>query len=264
MNDKRALVAVSFGTTVAAARKSCIESVEQELRQAFPDYDFYRAFTSSFVRRKLATTENIQVHELPQLLDELAAAGYREVLVQSTHVTVGEEFAANVLAVVRRKRALFAQLRLGGPLLSDPSDDGAVVAALRPQWLDVGAESALVLMGHGSPHIANPAYLRLQSAFDAAEAAVVVGALEDNCRPNLADVLERLLQMRVRRVVLLPFLLVCGDHVVHDMIGEQPESWLSRLRTAGLEVTAITRGLGEEAAIRAIYVQHAQAAIDIK
>ena len=49
---KKALMVVSFGTSVPQARRA-IEQVEAQLRAAFPDHDFYRAFTSGMVARKI-------------------------------------------------------------------------------------------------------------------------------------------------------------------------------------------------------------------
>ena len=50
---KKAIVCVSFGTSVDAALES-ITAVENALREAAPDRLFVRAFTSYTVRRILA------------------------------------------------------------------------------------------------------------------------------------------------------------------------------------------------------------------
>ncbi|MDU2066585.1 MAG: sirohydrochlorin cobaltochelatase, partial [Sporomusaceae bacterium] len=47
--DKKAILVVSFGTTYAQGRKENIESVENKIKQSFPDYEVRRAFTSRFV-----------------------------------------------------------------------------------------------------------------------------------------------------------------------------------------------------------------------
>ena len=49
---KKALVVVSFGTSMPQAR-CAIENIEKRLCAAFPDYDFFRAFTSRMVARKI-------------------------------------------------------------------------------------------------------------------------------------------------------------------------------------------------------------------
>jgi sirohydrochlorin cobaltochelatase len=74
--------------------------------------------------------------------------------------------------------------------------------------------------------------------------------------PSLDSVLEKLRKQQVRKVALLPFMLVAGDHAQNDMAGDEPDSAKSQLLTAGFEVESHLCGLGENAAIQDIYVQH--------
>ena len=83
--SKKALVVVSFGTTYPDARRA-IEQLENTLRAAFPDHDFFRAFTSGMVIRKIAREEGVTIPTPEELMEQLAAAGYDEVLCQSLHV----------------------------------------------------------------------------------------------------------------------------------------------------------------------------------
>ncbi|WP_346354897.1 sirohydrochlorin cobaltochelatase [Azotosporobacter soli] len=260
IRQTKAMVVVSFGTTLASARKTCIESIERDMRQSFPQYDHYRVFTSQFVRRRLAS-EGIEAPSLEEVLKQLQQDGYQEVLVQVTHVTAGQEFSDKVIAVLERCKGMFATLRIGRPLLERPEDYTALVAALQEQIENLAQGQALLLMGHGSPNRENPAYERLQQEFDKGSEQVVVGALEENCHPNLDDAIKLLLQRRVCKVKLLPLLLVCGDHVLRDMLGAQAESWLNQLRTAGFEVEFEKTGLGERVAVRNLYIQHARDAL---
>lgn len=50
---KKALLVVSFGTSVSRARRE-IEAVEQALAAQAPDRAFFRAYTSPTIRRLLA------------------------------------------------------------------------------------------------------------------------------------------------------------------------------------------------------------------
>lgn len=38
--NKRALLVISFGTSYPETRKKTIDAIEEEIRQAFPEYDF--------------------------------------------------------------------------------------------------------------------------------------------------------------------------------------------------------------------------------
>ena len=46
------------------------------------------------------------------------------------------------------------------------------------------------------------------------------------------------------------------------MAGDEDGSWKKAFEDAGYQVECLVRGLGENEAIRQIYVEHAQAAID--
>ena len=80
--------------------------------------------------------------------------------------------------------------------------------------------------------------------------------------PTLEDVLKLVQQGDYTRVVLEPLMVVAGDHANNDMAGAEEDSWKSRFEAAGYEVVPVLRGLGELEDIRALYVAHAQAAME--
>lgn len=262
---RKAIVVTSFGTTDAAARRACIEGVENRVRQAFPDYDVRRAFTSRMVIRRIADQEGLEIDSLETALERLKAEGYSEVIVQPTHLTPGEEFDNKIVAVCGAYKQAFAVLRVGRPVLSLNGQAGQVddfrsaVDALQQRWPETA--EAVVFMGHGSPHRHNPAYEQLQRRFDALDIPAVVGVLEERDYPNFDAVLQQLTARGVKKVVLVPLLLVAGDHARNDMAGDGEAAWHNRLRKAGIEVEVVLVGLGENPAFQEIYVQHIRDAI---
>ena len=88
---KKALMVVSFGTSMPQAR-SAIEKIEQRLHKAFPDYDFFRAFTSRMVARKIEREEGVYIPAPEELMERLAEQGCEEVRCQSLHVIFGQEY----------------------------------------------------------------------------------------------------------------------------------------------------------------------------
>ncbi|MGC4019885.1 MAG: sirohydrochlorin cobaltochelatase, partial [Muricomes sp.] len=63
-----------------------------------------------------------------------------------------------------------------------------------------------------------------------------------------------------QKVILMPFLIVAGDHAKNDMIGNE-DSWKSQLEDAGYEVNAVLRGLGEMKGIRNLFIEHIEAVL---
>lgn len=262
-DKKKAIVVVSFGSTYEETVKKSIESTENKIRVAFPGYDVFRAFTSRMVIRRLSE-RGIQVDTEKQAIERLQAAGYQEVYVQPLHIVAGEEFdkvKRIVIEYAHAQEKAFERIAIGRPLLfymgqeEQPDDYLTVIDAVKSQLAKLEKDQAVVFMGHGGVHPANAAYAVLQmkleqAGFEHAYVYTVEGF------PSLNSVLEKLQKQQVRKVALLPFMLVAGDHAQNDMAGDEPDSAKSQLLTAGFEVEAYLCGLGENAAIQDIYVQH--------
>ncbi len=264
---KKALIVVSFGTTHHDTRKRTIEAIEQQLAAAFPDRDCFRAWTALMIINKLKRRDGMEIATVEQVLARLAQEGYTDVLIQPTHVTPGVEFV-RVQDAVRAWAGRFPRLALGRPLIyfqggesrgrEMPDDYLPVMAAYDAILPPTSPEHAVVLFGHGTAHPANAIYAALQARYDDRGLNVLVGTVD--AYPELADVRRRLRQRQVRRVTLIPFMVVAGDHVKNDMAGDDAESWKSLLTGDGYQVDVILRGLGEIASFRDIFVQHAHEA----
>ena len=252
MNDK-ALVAVSFGTSVPEA-ETAIAHVEAALRTACPDRSFLRAYTSRIICRKLAR-EGRPVLSPEAALEQLEAEGCRDVAIQPTHLTPGDEYD-KLCRIAADYAPRFETLRMGRPLISGAEDLLALAEIVRLRY--PVTDGALLLMGHGSSHIANMIYPALQMAFRLQGAEnVFVGTVEG--WPTLSDCLTQLMQSGVRTVQLAPLMLVAGDHARNDMAGAGEESWSSVLQNHGFAVTCAMDGLGQWDEIAALYRSHLEA-----
>jgi sirohydrochlorin cobaltochelatase len=266
---KKAIVVVSFGTTFPEERKESIEAVENKIRASFPDYEVRRAFTSKIVMKRIAENENIQIDSLEQALEKLSKEGYTEVVVQSTHLTPGEEYDNKVVNVVHKYVKDFDKIAIGRPVLvydgtnGMPNDFAIAAKALKKQMPKIKSHGrSVVFMGHGSPHQHNPAYGKLQQAFDTVGIHAVVGVVEEVDHPNFEDAVALLKERNIKRVILMPLMLVAGDHANNDMAGDEPDSWKNRFTGAGFKVTDIyLHGLGANPKFQDIYVQHIKDAI---
>lgn len=56
---KKAILAVSFGTTHDDTRKVTIDAIEDDMRAAFPEYPLYRAWTSKMIIKKLKNRDHV-------------------------------------------------------------------------------------------------------------------------------------------------------------------------------------------------------------
>ena len=196
---------------------------------------------------------------LAERLEELCRAGVREVYVQPTHLTPGEEYKNKILKEAEAFSSRFDVLKVGEPVFfcADGTENDDIAHGLAAIFSGLAAQAGeeMVLLGHGSPHRHNPAYTLLQQRADEEGLPVHIGVLEEADVPNFAMVLERLEKSGKKHVLLAPLLLAGGRHVRHDLAGEEDGSWKSRLQKAGFSVRLDRRTLGERAAFRRIYVE---------
>ena len=141
---KKALLVVSFGTSYPETRAKTIGAIEADLRARYPDRDFFRAFTAKMIIKKLAKRDGEIIDTPHQAMEKLAAAGYTDVLCQSTHVINGTEYDW-MIADLRGFTGRFEHLRVGRPLLTR-SDD---LLALAKRDLQAKA------IGHGFEDLGN-------------------------------------------------------------------------------------------------------------
>ena len=76
--------------------------------------------------------------------------------------------------------------------------------------------------------------------------------------PTLEATLLQLKENRVKAVTLVPLLLVCGNHTKEDIAGV----WKTELEKQGYRVNVRMQGLGENKAIRRIYIEHIKAMLN--
>ena len=255
---KKAILAVSFGTSYPDTLQRTIAATEEMLRKTFPDWEVRRAFTSGMIIRKLQKRDGVEIDTVTQAMERLEAEGYTHVAVQSTHVMHGEEYE-KMLSQLEPFR-LRLRIAVGMPLLHAREDYEKTAAALL-EWLPpVEENEALVLMGHGTEHFANSAYAQMEQVLREHSDRVYLATVEGY--PTLENVMARLEKRpEIRRIQLAPFMLVAGDHARNDMAGAE-DSWVSRLKSMGYPVSCVLRGLGECPAIRELFAEHCRRAVE--
>lgn len=250
---KKALAVVSFGTSYPDARVA-IENLERTLAAARPEYDFYRAFTSGIVIRKIEREEGVRILNPGELMERLAAEGYDEVVCQSLHVIPGNEYE-KMCEQIAGYRARFRRLEIGKPLLWEDTDYLRCGRALLQSLPRLAEDEAIVYMGHGSDHFSNASYALMENTFRFLGAERLYIATVEGF-PNFDYILRRLHKHAVTRVYVAPFMIVAGDHAQNDLAGDEAESWKSLLETEGYDVTVLLKGLGEYPALGALFAAH--------
>ncbi|MDR2455445.1 MAG: sirohydrochlorin cobaltochelatase [Deltaproteobacteria bacterium] len=282
LEDTRpAVVLAAFGTLRLEALKD-LENVEGRVKAAFPEYDVHMAFTCNMIRkiwRQRADAAPVggpdpivlrysRVKNPLSVLADLQETGAGRVLVQSLHVTDGEEYQnlANQIEALSKVEALqpslrpFQDLRLGPPALGlgdgHPAYLDRAAEALK-SWIREAseAEAALVLMGHGNEKLKQAVFDKLQARLRRDYPRVYLGTVE--AEPGGGEIAEAVAGDKPPsgRVIMAPLMVVAGDHARKDMAGEEPDSWKSLLSAKGLKVEVKLVGLGSLDSWADIYVE---------
>lgn len=255
MTENRQIAIVSFGSTQIDARERALGAVEKAAQEAFPESRVVRSFTSGMVIRIIEKKEGLHILNPEETLREAAGQGVQHMVLQPTHIMPGLEYE-KMLAMAEPYRNRFDSLKIGKPLLSSEEDVQRLIRALRQETeqYDDG-KTAIVLVGHGTEHMANQIYSRMQDSFAAKHLEnYLVGTIEAS--PSLDDVREICRGRGYSRVVLLPMLVVAGDHAVHDIAGDEEDSWKCTLERDGYEVLPVKKGLGEYPPVQEIFLDH--------
>lgn len=254
------LLVISFGTSYNDSRRLNIGAIENDIEKAFPEFSIRRGFTSNIIIDHINSRDGILIDDVETALKRSVDNGVKNLVVQPTHLMNGLEYADLVEAVAQYSDA-FEKVAIGEPLLTSDEDFAKVETALIVQTEKYNdGETAICFMGHGTPADSNSVYTKLQTMFDEdGYENYCIGTVE--AKPDIDDVIARVKAGEYRRVVIQPLMVVAGDHANNDMAGDG-DSWKTALEAEGYEVECVIQGLGEDEAIRQIYVEHAQAAVD--
>lgn len=269
LGEKRAILLVAFGTSDKRASRA-IANIFSLCRHAFPGWEIRLSYASQKVRETLKG-EGESIDGPILAIARLAEEGFRRVVVQPLCVLPGStfRFVACVCEEFARLldisgKPLFSKLSLGKPLIASLADCGKMLGLIAAAYGEHVPDqtTALVLVAHGSAHVTGSLYATLHLLMqEHLGRNFFLGALEG--LPSLESILQGLEALRIRKVVLAPFMLVAGSHLRRDVAGGGMDSWEARLRERGFEVSVICKGLGEYEPFARFFLWRVQEAMEV-
>ena len=252
--DKAALLMVHFGTTHDDTRALTIDAINAKAQTAFPELKFQEAYTSRIIIRRLKVRGVEKLTPLDALL-KLRGEGYTHIIVQSTNVIDGVEMES-LRRDVESVLPFFKEVRVGTPLLYSVEDAEKVIEILgnrlsTPARGKKVAKENFVLVGHGTYTPSTAIYSQIDYMLKANGLANFhVGTIEGY--PTFETMLAQLKAAKAKRVTLVPFMFVAGDHAKNDIAGE----WKEALEKEGYTVNTRLEGLGQVPEIQEIFINH--------
>ncbi len=284
--DKSAIVLAFFGTTYPSGLKA-VTNILNRVKEAFPHTEVKVTFTSNIIRKiwrsrqreakvwlsRGVPEEILYVKGILATMDELQERGYKNIVVQSTHIYHMEQVedllsyikALRSIETVKKRWKPFNKIAFGRPIFGGIGDrydyhedlKKGVLALEDDVELARKEGAVLVYMGHGNEYWSSGIYIEAQKMFKKLfpDVQVFVGTVEGY--PSLEDVLYLLkTHAKSKKVILKPFMVVAGDHAHNDMAGDGADSWKNVFEKNGFEVTPVFEGLGEKSRIADIIVEH--------
>lgn len=261
--DKDAIVVLSFGTTFKDQRSKAIDATANAIQAAHPNAKVVTAFTSHIVLKHIMENEGKCDYQTPeQTLEQLKREGYTRIALVSLDVIPGIEYKYDV-ALFHEYKTQFKKMTLATPLMywqgqeEQPDDVTQVLQALHLPSYKKG--TAILLMAHGTPDPSNAYYSVMQEKLRRMKRNDVhIYTVEG--WPRLDDWAGKLKMHKVNKIILMPLMMVAGDHANNDMAGSEKDSHKSILEKMGFKVETKLQGLGENKKIRDIFVERADEA----
>ncbi len=284
---KTAIIVASFGTTVPSAVQS-ITNITSRVKTAFPDTEVRVVFTSNIIRsiwEKRSKTpqewidqgipkEILYTKNLLSTFGDLKSQGFKDVIVQPTHLFHMEQFSdlsqyVNAIAsikTIRDKWKPFNKIALGRPALGTVGDvypyhddmKEAVKAFAKDVAVAKQKKAALVYMAHGNELWSTGLYVEFQKLMRQTYPGVkiFIGSVEGY--PGLDDIKKSLEHFtpKIDKILLKPMMIVAGDHATNDMASEEEDSWKTILSGAGFKVETILQGLGSNNQFADLFIDH--------
>jgi sirohydrochlorin cobaltochelatase len=254
MPKKVGILLVAFGSSEASAQVS-FQNIEKQVKAAFPDIPVRWAYTSHIIRAKLAK-QGKMLDSPEAALARMQDENFTHVAVQSLHTIGGAEYHDLRRSVgAFKSMGRFQKIILGYPLMSTQEDmERTVAAILKTIPKERKKNEAVVLMGHGTHHPSNAFYAALMFQLQLKDPNIFVGTVEGY--PDIDVIKALLLQEKVEKAYLMPFMSVAGDHAKNDMAGDEADSWKSVFTKAGIACVPVMKGTAEYDDFLAIWVDH--------
>lgn len=243
------IVLVVFGTSSEEARK-VYAHIDAKFKERYPNNEIRWAYTAETIARKLKV-QGVKCQTLPEVLDDLRREKRPAAALQSLHIVPGEEFKS-----IQKANTSNLVTTIGQPLISSTDDVQAVLKALAPE---ISKDVPTVFTAHGNDR--HPEFnrwnLEFAKALESAYPNAVLASVEGD--PGLKS-LQRIRPRaeKTGAVHFVPFMLVAGEHVRNDIMGDGPESWKNII---GAKQATCSAPLGYNAAVLSVFFEHLDQAL---
>ncbi|MDD5659636.1 MAG: sirohydrochlorin cobaltochelatase [Actinomycetota bacterium] len=249
--SKPVILIAAFGSSMSTGEKNLADTYKM-LKKKFPKNEIRWAFTSQTIINKLKkkgkTTYfdcKIPIKNLSEVYDDLINEGKVNIAVQCLYVIAGTEFGQ-----VLRTQSKGLNVKYGYPLLFDPENIKKMIIALSENFGDP-SDTATIVCAHGNKtHPENNAHLiQMDKYLRNNYKNTFLASLEGS--PEFINVLQDISRSGVTNARFVPLMLTYGDHMINDVMGDEPNSWKMQI---GLPAT-VSDSMGSNPKIIKMFIK---------
>ncbi|MEW6142730.1 MAG: sirohydrochlorin cobaltochelatase [Chloroflexota bacterium] len=220
-----------------------LEKLDSLIRDRFPGHDVVWGIQAVYMFAALKArgqnwyfNRQVPLIDATTLLARLAADGRQKVAMQFL-MTSESTFSREAMKVDTHGM----QVKHAMPFFSHKENITGIVKALEPEFGD-GRETATVFVGHGAlkDFEFNECFLAIDRILRANYRNAFLTTLHGP--PGIDGVIEEVKKSGCKKVKFISLMITGGGHITQDIMGDQPDSWKSRI---GLP-TEIFTGIAEK------------------
>ena len=281
---KRAVLIVSFGSSNLDAYKQ-VESFIKNIKDSIDKELFIQCvFTSNILIKRMKEKNNIDILNVKEALEILFNDGYKEVILQPLHMIDGKD-CDSLRNILEENKDRFNYIKLNPTLLINKGKNTKESALNIANAIkdNVNKDRCVVLVGHGSNRCQdNCCYTSIgineccgdngnvcnDDCYQEIEKAlqsigynnVIIGTLEGSRTRSV--VLKELKDKKIDDVIIMPLLVLPGNHIIKDIKGDN--SWESLFNENDINVEVNLKSLLEYEKIQKLYIDMINEAINVE
>lgn len=254
--DKKAVLVVNFGTTHFDTRKNTIEVLINEVKEKFYDFEIRECYTSRIILKKLRE-KNIFIDNPVEAMERLKNEGYTHIIIISSNVIDGLEYKA-LVKNIEHFYGDFKEIRIAPPLLNTNTSFLKVAKTLNGYFGNPKEKGAYLFVGHGTLDSSDSAYPCMGYIFKYLGYSYYMGTIKGF--PSIDEIKKILAKDGIKKITLIPFLIVAGEHAKNDIANV----WKEELEKNGFEVKLNLTSLGSIKEIRDIFIENGELLLNYK
>lgn len=281
---KKSVLIVSFGSSNLDAYKQ-VESFIKNIKDSIDKELFIQCvFTSNILIKRMKEKNNIDILNVKEALEILFNDGYKEVILQPLHMIDGKD-CDSLRNILEENKDRFNYIKLNPTLLINKGKNTKESALNIANAIkdNVNKDRCVVLVGHGSNrcqdnccytsigineccgdngNVCNDdCYQEIEKALQSiGYKNVIIGTLEGSRTRSV--VLKELKDKKIDDVIIMPLLVLPGNHIIKDIKGDN--SWESLFNENDINVEVNLKSLLEYEKIQKLYIDMINEAINVE